>query len=80
MFLTTLNERVEVCWESLLAKTTRLSLACLSLVVFFPHAQASLKSTLHKKTPQKRNLDLRRKLDEVYISKGQCGKANIKPC
>lgn len=58
---------------------------CLSLVVPPPthpptHAEASLKSTLHKKTPQKRNLDLRRKLDEVYISKGQCGKANIKPC
>lgn len=42
--------------------------------------EASLKSTLYKKTPQKRNLDLRQKLDEVYISKGQCGKANIKPC
>lgn len=52
----------------------------LSLVVFSPHTEAALKSTLHKKTPQKRNLDLRRKLDEVYISKGQCGKANIKPC
>lgn len=54
---------------------------CLSLSgCVFPHTEASLKSTLHKKSPQKRNLDLRRKLDEVYISKGQCGKANIKPC
>lgn len=58
---------------------------CLSLVAPPTHThthytEASLKSTLHKKTPQKRNLDFRRKLDEVYISKGQCGKANIKPC
>lgn len=71
---------LEVCYYSLLVGTIHLSLACLSLLVFFfPHAAASLKSTPHKKTPQKRNLDLRRKLDEVYILKGQCGKANIKP-
>lgn len=35
----------------------------------FLHTEASLKSTLHKKTPQKRNLDLGRKLDEVYLKR-----------
>lgn len=54
---------------------------CLSLVATPPHPHTHYtQASLHKKTPQKRNLDFRRKLDEVYISKGQCGKANIKPC